>query len=185
MQPKPIFSETVTWHLFFSIRIFFHGHWRLTGEQGKGGDHLCSTLTLPLVHEHSDIYFATLHMRWLSRISNCTACIYQAATRWDLPPYRITIWLIDDVMLIFVCLLVDLIQGFCYSYLTLETGGLEHLLKLTLRELIHREISYCEISFCVYWFFGNFTVCLHQLCFIFPIHTNKFIQSFCCVCYLA
>ena len=30
----------------------------------------------------------------------------------------------DDVMLI-VCLLVDLIQGFCYSYLTLETGGLE------------------------------------------------------------
>ena len=33
--------------------------------------------------------------------------------------------MIDDVMLIFVCLLVDLIQGFCYSYLTLETGGLE------------------------------------------------------------
>ena len=28
-------------------------------------------------------------------------------------------------MLIFICLLVDLIQGFCYSYLTLETGGLE------------------------------------------------------------
>ena len=28
-------------------------------------------------------------------------------------------------MLIFVFLLVDLIQGFCYSYLTLETGRLE------------------------------------------------------------
>ena len=25
--------------LFFSIRIFFHGHWQLTGLQGKGGDH--------------------------------------------------------------------------------------------------------------------------------------------------
>ena len=25
---------------FFSIRIFFHGHWRLTGQQGKGGDYL-------------------------------------------------------------------------------------------------------------------------------------------------
>ena len=28
-------------------------------------------------------------------------------------------------MLIFVCFPVDLIQGFPYSYLTLETGGLE------------------------------------------------------------
>ena len=34
-------------------------------------------------------------------------------------------WVIDDTMLIFVCLLVDLIQGFCYCYLTLETRGLE------------------------------------------------------------
>ena len=42
---------------------------------------------------------------------NRNACIYQTATRWDLPPYRITIWLIDDVILIFVCLLVDLILG--------------------------------------------------------------------------
>ena len=170
---------------FFSIRIFFHGHWRLTGQQGKGRDYLCSTLTLPLVHEHSNIYFATLYVKWLSRISNSTACIYQAATRWNLPPYRITIWLIDNLMLIFVCLLVDLIQGFSNSYLILETCGLEHFLKLTLRELIHPEISYCEISFCVYWFFGNFMVCLHQICFIFPIHTKKSIQSFCCVCYLA
>ena len=39
--------------------------------------------------------FATLHVRWLSRIFNRNACVYQTATRWDLPPYRITIWLID------------------------------------------------------------------------------------------
>ena len=44
---------------------------------------------------------------------------------YRLPPYRITIWLIDDAMLIFVSLFVDSIQGFCCSYLTLETGGLE------------------------------------------------------------
>ena len=63
--------------------------------------------------------FATLQvrwlshiLRWLSHIFNCNACIYQASTRWDLPPYWITIWLIGDVMLIFVCLLVDLILGF-------------------------------------------------------------------------
>ena len=55
---------------------------------------------------------ATLHVRWLSHIFDRNACIYQTATRWGLPPYQITIWLIDDVMLIFVCLVVDLILGF-------------------------------------------------------------------------
>ena len=43
---------------------------------------------------------------------NRTACIYQAATRLDLPPYWITIWMIDDGILISVCLLDDLILGF-------------------------------------------------------------------------
>ena len=56
--------------------------------------------------------FATLHVRRLSRISNRNTCIYQAATRWDLPSCRITIWFIDDVTLIFVCLLDDLILAF-------------------------------------------------------------------------
>ena len=160
---------------FFSIRIFFHGHWRLTGQQGKGGDHLLfhsTTSTRSRTFRH---LFATLHVRWLSHIFNCTACIYQAATRWDLPPYRITIWLIDNVMLIFVCLLVDLIQCFCYSYLTLKTGGLKHLLKLTLRELIHPEISYYEINFCVYWFLEiSRFVCIKFVSFFLSIQINPF-----------
>ena len=67
------------------------------------------------------IYLLTLHVRWLSHIFNHTACIYQTATRWDLPPYRITIWLIDDVMLIFVCLIDDLALGFCFSQF--DTGN--------------------------------------------------------------
>ena len=62
-------------------------------------------------------FFATLHEKWLSHFFNRPACIYQAATRWDLPPYRITIWLTDDVKLVFVCFLDDLIIGFCYSNL--------------------------------------------------------------------
>ena len=41
---------------FFSIKIFFHGHWQLTGQQGKGGPIFYSTLPLPSAHEHSDIY---------------------------------------------------------------------------------------------------------------------------------
>ena len=61
--------------------------------------------------------FATLHVRWLSHISNRNACIYQTATRWDFPPYRITIWLIDDVKFVLVCLLDHLILGFCYCNL--------------------------------------------------------------------
>ena len=95
-------------------------------QDGRGREGtIYSTLPLPSAHEHSDIYFATFHVRWLSHISNCTACIFRAATWLVLPPYRTTIWLINDVMLIFVCLLVELSQGFCYSYLTQETGGLK------------------------------------------------------------
>ena len=56
--------------------------------------------------------FATLHVRWLSHIFNCTACIYQTATRWDLPLYWITIWLFHDVMLISVCVFDVLILVF-------------------------------------------------------------------------
>ena len=60
---------------------------------------------IPLYHFHPltniQTLFATLHVRWLSHIFNRTVCIYQAATRWDLPPYRITIWLTDDVTLSF------------------------------------------------------------------------------------
>ena len=52
------------------------------------------TLPLPLAHEHSHL-FAIFHVGWLSRIFNRTTSIYQRATRWDLPPYRIAIWLID------------------------------------------------------------------------------------------
>ena len=39
--------------------------------------------------------------------------------------YQISIWLIEDVMLVFVYSLANLIQGSCYSCLTLGTSGLE------------------------------------------------------------
>ena len=103
---------------FFLSGFFFHGHWKLTGQQGKGENHLLfhsTTSTWSRTFRH---LFLTLHVRWLPHISYRTACTYQTATQWDLPPSRITIWLIDDVMLVFVCLLDDLIQK-----LTRETGG--------------------------------------------------------------
>ena len=83
-----------------------------------------STLPLSPAREYSDIY--------LRYIFNRTTCINQTAARWYLPPYRITIWLIVDVMLIFVCLLDDLILGFSYGNWRRETGGLELALTITL-----------------------------------------------------
>ena len=68
---------------FFSIRIFFHGHWRLTGQQGKGGDHFLLHFTTSSRSRTFRHLFATLHVRWLSNIFNRNACIYQTATRWD------------------------------------------------------------------------------------------------------
>ena len=54
--------------------------------------------------------FATLHVRWLSRIFNFNAWVSQTPTRWNLPPYRITIWLIDRLMT--QCLFVYLMNWF-------------------------------------------------------------------------
>ena len=73
------------------------------------------------------------HVRWLSRIFNRNACIYQTATRWDVPPYRITIWLIDDVTLSF-CLFTWWFESsfFCYSNLRRKTGGFELASTITL-----------------------------------------------------
>ena len=108
----------------FSVRVFFHGHWQLTGHQGKGGPSF-----IPLYHFHALTNIQTFicnftHER-LSHVCNLNACIYQTATWWDLPPYQITIWLIDNVILIF-CLLTCWIDfRFCCSYLTWEIGGFE------------------------------------------------------------
>ena len=111
---------------FFCISVFFHRHWRFTVQQEKGGEyHLfhstTSTHSRTLRH-----LFATLHVRWLSHIFNRNACVYQtAATRWDLPSYRIIIWLIDwwCNVCVFVCLPDELILHFCYNDLTWETNG--------------------------------------------------------------
>ena len=115
--------------IFFSVRVYFHRHWRLrTAGEGRGTI-FYSTRSWTFRH-----LFATLHVRWLSHIFNRTACIYQAATRWDLPPCRITIWLSDDVTLSF-CLFTWWFHSsffFCYSNLIRETGGFELASTITL-----------------------------------------------------
>ena len=49
-----------------------------------------------------------------------------------LTTYWIIIWLIDDEMLISICLFDDLWLGFYYSNLTLETGGFQLTATITL-----------------------------------------------------
>ena len=68
---------------FFSIRIFFHGHWRLTGQHGKGGDHFLFDSTTSTRSRTFRHLLAILHVRWLSHIFNRNTCIYQTTTRWD------------------------------------------------------------------------------------------------------
>ena len=105
------YNQTVTYRYFFSIRVFIHRHWQLIGQQGKWGNYLLFHCTTSTCSQTFRYLFVALHVRWLSHIFNCNPCVYQTATQWDLPPYRITIWFTDDVMVIFVCLLVDFILG--------------------------------------------------------------------------
>ena len=108
-----IFAALDNSRFFFSIGDFFHRHWWFTWLQGKGGDHrlfysISSSRSWLLRH-----LFATLQARWLSRIFNRNACVYQTATRWDLPTYSIIDSLIDWWCTVFLRDL--LILGFSYS----------------------------------------------------------------------
>ena len=86
----------VVFFLFlFSIMVFFHRHWRFTGQQRKGGDHLLFLYTTSTRSQTLRHLFANLHVRWLSRIFNRNTCVYQTSTRRDSAPYQIIIWLMD------------------------------------------------------------------------------------------
>ena len=81
-------------HIFFFYQGFLHRHWRFTRQQGKGGDHLLFHSITSNCSQTLRHLFATLQVRWQSRIFNRNVCVYQTATRWDLPTYRIIIWVI-------------------------------------------------------------------------------------------
>ena len=89
-------SQIITANPFFSYQGFLHRYWRLTGQQGKGGDHLLFHSTASTHSRTLRHLFATLHLRWLSHIFNRNACVYQTAARWDLPPYWIAILVTDS-----------------------------------------------------------------------------------------
>ena len=103
------------WESFF---FFYQGFETGNSQDSRGREETIfySVLPLPPAHEHPDIYLQLC--MW-----DDYHCISQAATRWNLPSYRITIWLVDDMMLSFVACWFDF--RFCYSCMTWETGGHE------------------------------------------------------------
>ena len=69
-----------------------------TAERGRRSSFFfCYTSSHSWTFRH---LFTTLHVRWLIRIFNCTACNCHTATRWDLLPSWANVWLIDDGMLV-------------------------------------------------------------------------------------
>ena len=78
---------------FFSIWVFFTD--TDDSQDSREREETIFYSSLPLPPRTLRNLFATLHLRWLSRIFNRNACVFQTATRWDLPPYRITIWVVD------------------------------------------------------------------------------------------
>ena len=109
---------------FFSVRIFFTDTDDSQDNRGREGIIFYFTLPLPPAHEHWDIYLQLC--MWDDYHVFSIATLVFTRLLLDEIYYLIELpfeWLIDDAM--FVCLLNELILGFCYSDLTLETGGFE------------------------------------------------------------
>lgn len=94
---KKSFLQVLTYFLL----TLFYIHWQFTREQGKGRDHLYFSVPLPLAHGYSDICLM-FNVKWLRRIFSRIASNHQTVGQWDLPLIGITIWLIDDEMLIYL-----------------------------------------------------------------------------------
>ena len=87
----------------FSISVFFHRHWRFTGQQEQGGDHLLFHSTTFTRSKTFRIYLP--RCMWDDYYVFLIAPLEttKTATTWDLPPCWITMWLIDNAMVISAC----------------------------------------------------------------------------------
>ena len=99
--------------------------------KGREGTIFYSTLPLPPAHQHWDIYLQLC--MWDDYYVFLIATLVFTRLLLDQMYHLIELpldWLIDDAL--FVCLLDELILGFCYSDLTWETGGFELALAINL-----------------------------------------------------
>ena len=107
-------------YIFFFCVLFFPWGFSFTDTEdsqdsrGREGAIFLFHSATSIISQTFRHLLATSHVRW--HIFIRTACIYQTATRLDLPLYRITIWMIDDVTLVFFfCVSDDLILAFLWD----------------------------------------------------------------------
>ena len=95
------FDNIEPWQFFFLSGFSFTDTDDSQDSKGREGTIFYSTIPLSPTHEHWDIY-----LQHLFDIYVATICMWDGyhvfliatlvfTTRWDLPPYRINIWLID------------------------------------------------------------------------------------------
>ena len=102
--------------------FFYQGFlsWTLTTHRTDGGMQgtiFYSTLPLPPPYKHSDIYLQLCTWDDYHTFLIATLVFTRLLLNKILPPYGITIWLIDDLILILACLFIDLILGFVTAIL--------------------------------------------------------------------
>ena len=129
----------ILFHLlyFFSVRVFFTYTDNSQDNSGREGTIFYSTLSVTTAHEHWDIYLQLCmwddyHVFLIATLV-FTRLLHNEIYHLIELPFEL---LIDDP--IFVCLLDELILGFCYSDLTLETGGFELASTITLLLQVNR-----------------------------------------------
>ena len=113
--------HNITLSIFFFYQGFLSRTRMIHRTAGEGR----GPFFIPLYHFHRSWtfrhLFATLHVRWLYIFLIATLVFTRLLLDDILPPYRITIYLIDWWCEVCFCLLDDLILGFCYS--NFDTGN--------------------------------------------------------------
>ena len=127
-------QESILATLFFLSGFSFTDTGESQNSRGREETIFYSTLPLPPAHKHWDIYLQLC--MWDDYHVFLIATLVFTRLLLDEIYHFIewTFWLIDCIVnqCLFVCLLNELILGFCYSDLTWETGGFELALTVTL-----------------------------------------------------
>ena len=93
-RPSLFLSTTLTRSRTFRyLFATLHASWLLLIFYRTACNYHSSVQLPPAHHKHSDIYLQLCMWDDYQVFFNYTACNYQTATRWDLPPYWITICL--------------------------------------------------------------------------------------------
>ena len=143
--------------IFFSIKIFFTDTCSSQDSRGREGTTFYSNLPLQPAHEHSDIYLQLCmwddyHIFLIATLVFTRLLLDEIYHLVELPFE----WLIVNAM--FVCLLHELILGFRYSDLTLETSRFELASTITLVLQANRlsvvVTPNIDCIFSISWYYG-------------------------------